>query len=53
MERIRWTCDACEAVHHYIPAKCCQCGAGREEEKKAEITFDNLMEELEDNDGKK
>jgi predicted ATP-dependent serine protease len=60
VERIRWTCNSCGAVHHYIPMKCGRCGkkgASRrksrthksqdsKENEQKQATFDTLMEEL-------
>lgn len=53
MKRIRWTCDACGAVHHYMPVKCCRCEADANEDEawtlkeEANNTFNEIMEEIE------
>lgn len=48
MERIRWTCNACGAIHHYIPAKCSRCAKENKKDEQEKITFDTLMEGLDE-----
>lgn len=57
---MKWICDDCQAIHHYLPGVCQRCGATRrqpgdnpansrcEEKEINETKFEDFMEELED-----
>lgn len=60
---MRWICDDCQAVHHYLPKVCQRCGGSglsasslresykaalRDAKKSKKTDFEDLMEELED-----